>query len=194
MPERRTLAATLSTILAGLAVLVPVALVAVEVGREAGTAVRWVAEAQQHGVPAPGWLSSVPLLGQAAEAWWRSHLGGPDQAKAFLGGADRGALAAWSRATGGEVLHRAVLLLVTLMALFLLLRDGERVAGRIRALTDRVLGDPGDRLAGKLVEAVRGTVVGTVVVALGEGLLIGAGYVVAGVPHAVLFGVLTAGF
>ena len=31
-------------------------------------------------------------------------------------------------------------------------------------------------------------------VALGEGLLIGAGYVVAGVPHAVLFGVLTAGF
>ena len=194
MPGRRTLAATLSTVLAGLALLVPLALVAVDVGREAGTAVQWLAQAQQHGVPAPGWLAGVPLLGSTAEAWWRGHLAGPEEAKAFLGGADRGAIAAWSRATGGEVLHWAVLLLVTLMALFLLLRDGERVAGRILALTDRVLGDPGDRLAGKLVEAVRGTVVGTVVVALGEGLLIGAGYVVAGVPHAVLFGVLTAGF
>jgi predicted PurR-regulated permease PerM len=193
MPARRTLAATLSTILAGLCVAAPLALVAVEVGREAGTAVRWVAQARQHGVPAPGWLAGAPLLGGTAEAWWRGHLGGPEEAKAFLQGADRGALAAWSRATGGEVLHRA-LLLVTLMALFLLLRDGERVAGRVLALTDRTLGEPGERLAGELVEAVRGTAVGTVVVALGEGLLIGAGYVVAGVPHAVLLGVLTAGF
>src|SRR3954452_23962156 len=69
MPGRRTLAATLSTVLAGLAVLVPLALVAVEVGREAGTAVQWLAQAQQHGVPAPGWLAGVPLLGSTAEAW-----------------------------------------------------------------------------------------------------------------------------
>src|SRR5918911_1955840 len=55
MPGRRTVAATLSTILAGLCVAAPLALVAVEVGREAGTAVQWVAQAQQHGVPAPGW-------------------------------------------------------------------------------------------------------------------------------------------
>jgi predicted PurR-regulated permease PerM len=134
------------------------------------------------------------VLGQSAEAWWRGHLGGPTEAKAFLQGLDQGALAAWSRAAGGEVLHRALLLLVAVLALFLLLRDGERIAGRVLARVDRLLGDPGDRLAGKLVEAVRGTVVGTVVVAVGEGLLIGIGYGVAGVPHAVLFGVLTAGF
>src|SRR3954452_7396064 len=69
MPGRRTLAATLSAGLAGLAVLVPLALVAVEVGREAGTAVQWLAQAQQHGVPAPGWLAGVPLLGSTARAW-----------------------------------------------------------------------------------------------------------------------------
>jgi predicted PurR-regulated permease PerM len=43
-----------------------------------------------------------------------------------------------------------------------------------------------------MVQAVRGTVSGTVLVALGEGALIGMGYIVAGVPQAVLFGVLTA--
>src|SRR3954447_18854628 len=74
MPGRPMLAATLSTALAGLAVLAPLALVAVEVG----TAVQWLAQAQQHGVPAPGWLAGVPLLGSTAEAWWRDHLAGPD--------------------------------------------------------------------------------------------------------------------
>src|SRR4051812_41150633 len=105
MPGRRTLAATLSTVLAGLAVLTPLALVAVDVGREARAAVQWLTQAQEHGVPAPGWLAGVPLLGRTAEAWWRDHLAGPDQAKAFLQGVDRSAIAAWSRATGGEVLH-----------------------------------------------------------------------------------------
>jgi predicted PurR-regulated permease PerM len=194
MAGRRTLAAALFTLLVCVAVLAPITLVAVEVGREAGTALRWLEEARQRGVPTPGWLAGVPVLGQSAEAWWRGHLGGPAEAETFLRGLDRGALADWSRAAGGQVLHRALLLLVAILALFLLLRDGERVAGRVLALTDRVLGDPGDRLAGKLVEAVRGTVVATVAVAAGEGLLIGIGYGVGGAPHAVLFGVLTAGF
>jgi predicted PurR-regulated permease PerM len=194
LPGRRTLAPTLFTLLAGLVLLVPLALVVAAIGREAQTALGWLTEAQQRGVPVPGWLAGVPLLGRSAVAWWRDRLGGPVEAKAFLEGVDRGALAAWSQAVGGELLHRSLLLLVTFMALFLLLRDDGRIAGRALALTDRVLGGPGDRLAGKLVEAVRGTVVGTVLVALGEGALIGLGYVVAGVPHAALFGALTAGF
>src|SRR3954454_23371961 len=44
------------------------------------------------------------------------------------------------------------------------------------------------------VVAVRGVVNGTVVVAVGEGVIIGIGYLVAGVPHAVLFAILTAAF
>jgi predicted PurR-regulated permease PerM len=194
MPERRTLASALFTLLVGLALLLPLVLVAVEVGREAQTALRWLAEAQQHGVPAPNWLAGIPLLGRSAEAWWRDHLGGPIEAKAFLEGFDQSTLAAWSQALGGEVFFRSLLVLITFVALFLLLRDGEWLAERVLALMDRALGDPGERLAGRLAEAIRGTVVGTVLVALGEGLLIGLGYVTAGVPHAVLFGVLTAAF
>jgi predicted PurR-regulated permease PerM len=85
-------------------------------------------------------------------------------------------------------------MLLTLMGLFLLLRDGARLGARLLAVADRWLGAPGERLAEKTVEAVRGTVNGTVLVALGEGILIGIGYVVAGVPHPVLFGILTVAF
>ncbi|HEX8164406.1 MAG TPA: AI-2E family transporter, partial [Beijerinckiaceae bacterium] len=78
--------------------------------------------------------------------------------------------------------------------LFLLLRDGETIAARMLALSDRWLGRPGERLAERMVVAVRGVVNGTVLVAVGEGIIIGAAYVVAGVPHAVLFAILTAAF
>jgi predicted PurR-regulated permease PerM len=43
-----------------------------------------------------------------------------------------------------------------------------------------------------MIASVRGTVSGLVFVGLGEGVAIGIGYVIAGVPHPVLFGAVTA--
>src|SRR4051794_7157836 len=63
IPGRRTLTSALSTLLASLVLLLPLVLVAVAVGSEAQTALQWLAEAQQHGVPAPDWLAGIPLLG-----------------------------------------------------------------------------------------------------------------------------------
>jgi predicted PurR-regulated permease PerM len=45
-----------------------------------------------------------------------------------------------------------------------------------------------------MVEAVRGTVNGTIVVAVIEGLVIGIAYVLAGVPNPILFTILTIAF
>ena len=193
MPERRrrTIAPLLFTALACTLLLAALTFAAVEVGREAQTASHWLAEAQRNGIPVPEWLVRVPLLGSVADAWWRAHLGGPNEIRTFLGGFDQAGLTAWSQAAGGQLAHRALLLLLTAMALFSLLHDGAWLAERAFDLADRALGGPGERLASELAVAVRGTVNGTVLVALGEGLLIGTGYVVAGVPHAVLLCALT---
>ena len=102
--------------------------------------------------------------------------------------------AGWAKSLGGELLSRSFMFLFSLVALFVLLRHGPWIAGRTLDTADRVLGSPGERLASKMVDAVRGTVNGTVTVALGEGLLIGIGYAIAGVPSAMLFTVLTAAF
>ena len=83
---------------------------------------------------------------------------------------------AWTRALGGEVLHRLMLFFITLLALFFLYRDGAWLSERALATADRFIGDPGERLATKIVEAVRGTVNGTVVVAVVEGIIIGIAY------------------
>jgi predicted PurR-regulated permease PerM len=78
--------------------------------------------------------------------------------------------------------------------LFFLLRNGRAVAGRFLETCDRLIGDAGEGLVEKIVEATRGTVNGTVLVALGEGLLIGVGFLVAGVPNSVMFTIVTTAF
>ena len=42
-----------------------------------------------------------------------------------------------------------------------------------------------------MVQAIRGTVNGLLVVGFGEGLILGVAYALAGVPHPALFGLLT---
>lgn len=70
----------------------------------------------------------------------------------------------------------------------------EWLADRVLDTVDRLLGDPNERLASKIADAIRGTVNGTVAVALAEAAIIGIGFVLAGVPHPLLFAVLTMAF
>ena len=86
------------------------------------------------------------------------------------------------------------MLLVSLMATFALLRKGGIIGNRILDTADRLFGDPGERLARRLVETVRGAVNGTILVAFGEGAIIGVGYFLAGVPRPLLFAIMTAAF
>jgi predicted PurR-regulated permease PerM len=192
--RRRFVAPLAFTLLAGMVVAIPLGLVLVELGREGQVLLEWLGEAQKNGVPVPDWLGHVPVLGEHLAGWWGRNLKAPGGAAGVLGGLDKDTLAGWTSSLGGQLLHRLFLVLLTLMALFLLLRDGASLGERLLVLADRWLGGPGERLAEKTVGAVRGTVNGTVVVALGEGTLIGLGYVAAGVPHPMLFAVLTVAF
>jgi hypothetical protein len=55
------------------------------------------------------------------------------------------------------------LFVLALIALFVILQNGAWTGNRVLETADKILGDPGERLASKMVETVRGTVVGTLV-------------------------------
>jgi predicted PurR-regulated permease PerM len=57
-----------------------------------------------------------------------------------------------------------------------------------------LLGNPGERLVSKIADATRATVNGTVATAIVKGAVIGMAYFLTGVPHPLLFAVLTMAF
>jgi predicted PurR-regulated permease PerM len=193
-PLRRIVAPLLFTLLVGVVLLLPLMLALQQLAQASDSFVRWVAELQKSGVPVPAWIAQLPFTGDLLVNWWQTNLSDPQAAGQWLRGVNLESFTAWTRALGGEVLHRLMLFFITLLALFFLYRDGGWLSEHALATADRFVGDPGERLATKIVEAVRGTVNGTVVVAVVEGIIIGAGYALVGAPNAILLALLTIAF
>ena len=102
------------------------------------------------GLPVQGWLAQLPIAGEYLDRWWQTNLSNPKAMVEWLRGINIESITAWTSALGGALLHRLFLFLVTMIALFLVLRDGAWLAGRVLATTDLLLGGPGERLASKL--------------------------------------------
>jgi predicted PurR-regulated permease PerM len=182
------------TLVAGLALFTPLVLATQQIAREGDQIMGWIIGLRENGMPVPAWIAQLPIAGAQIERWWHSNLADPQSAGSWLAGLDLGSTIEWGKALSGQLLHRLLMFFIALLALFILLRNGAWIGRRVLEAADRLLGDPGERLASKMVDAVRGTVSGTVVVAVAEGLLIGAAYVVAGVPSPMLYTLLTIGF
>jgi predicted PurR-regulated permease PerM len=174
--------------------IVPLVFLAIEAARDSGVVLQWLAAARQHGLPTPDWVQHLPLIGQRAAGWWQASLGTPEAANATLGQLNPGALFSMTGAIGAQVARESILFFVTLLGLYSLLRHGAALAAQLTALSARLWGELGARIIDRMVRATRGTVAGTVLIALGEGCLIGAAYVVAGVPRPFLFTILTIAF
>jgi predicted PurR-regulated permease PerM len=185
------LSALLFTLVTGTVLLVPIVLVVHQIAQASDAFTHWLAQLQANGIPVPAWVARLPIAGQYFDRWWQANLSDPKVMVEWLGSASVESITAWVSAFGGALLHRMFLFLITLIALFLILRDGEWLANQVLATTDRLLGNPGERLASKLGDAIRGTVNGTIAAAVAEGAIIGVAYALAGVPHPLLFTALT---
>ena len=191
VPGRRGLVALGFALATMVLVMVPIAIVAGSAVQESEGATQWVQQIQQTGIAAPAWLGGIPLVGPRLLGFWQTHIGSPQAAAGMLGGVNAGAVFGYTRSIGGQLANGVVLFLITLVVLVAMLTRGHELAAELDRVSYRALGDFGRRFAGRLADAVRGTVVGTVLVAVGEGTLIGIGYWIAGVPRPLLFAVLT---
>lgn len=188
---RRIAAPSTITLLIGLLFVVPFSFIALAIAREVQILLPVVAEARRNGIAAPGWLGTVPFLGEWLRGWWHEHLSDPYTAQALLAHLDTQMMTAWARQVGGEIVHRVVLFAFTLLALWFLFRDGPGLSREMLYLSDRLLGARGERIALHMIRAVHATVVGLVLVGLAEGFVIGISYVVVGLPHAVSIAAIT---
>lgn len=178
----------------GVALLffVPLALAAIQIAREAHLVFDLVEEARRSGLPVPDWLGRLPLVGSAASGWWQDNLASSAAASELIERMNHGAFASYTRSLGGQLVHRSVVFAFTILTLFFLYRDGRWLAGELLVASQRAIGPHGERIGRQMIASVHGTVDGLVLVGLGEGLVIGIAYWMAGVPHPTLLGAATA--
>lgn len=175
----------------GLVILAPLAYGLSRLIAEAQSLGQILAEVQRAGLPAPDWVAGLPMIGAWASGAWNEALGTSEAAKDTLHLLETGSAIAYLKSFAGQLFHRLAGLFISLLALFFLYRHGLGLSAQVLNASRRLFGESGTRYAAHAASAVRATVNGLVLVGLGEGLLLGAGYAVAGLSHPALLGAIT---
>lgn len=189
---RRNLAAALATMLMASAFVAPLFLLIAMLQGELGaalSAVKAFLHRGPHTLPEP--IASLPVIG----AWLQSLL---DTASADPAAFSR-MLAEWAGARGEEITRlvggagrNAAKFALSLIALFFIYRDGERLLMQVRHVLHRAIGARIDHYLQAIAATTRAVVYGLVLTALAQGTLAGLGYAVAGLKAPLLLGALTA--
>src|SRR5690606_6873892 len=91
----------------------------------------------------------------------------------------------------GDLFGLLLLVLFMLITLFFVYKDGARIAGQIDLVGENLLPGRWQRFSRVVPATVSATVTGMGLIALGEGVVLGVAYWIAGVPSPVLLGVIT---
>lgn len=182
----------LFTALVGSAVILPFATLAVDAIREVHELVDYGRSVEETGIPVPGFVTRLPYGSQWVADWWHNNLSHAGWAKEIIQRVNTSSARELGANLGANIVHRVVLFGVTLLTLFFLFRNGETVSVQCRTASQKLFGERGERVALQMVASVHGTIAGLVLVAIGEGILLGIVYYFTGVPHPILFGVATA--
>lgn len=188
---RETLAAGILILVWMLLVALPLVWLGFNLADHVRDAVGLIKDIQVDGLPAaPTWLGSIPFVGERLVAMWDSI----DQQgaalmvtlKPYLGQVGNWLLAR-SAQIGGGILE----LTLSLVFVFFFYRDGPRLAMFVHRLLERLIGDR----AGYYIELVAGTVQrvvnGVIGTAAAQALLALIGFWIAGVPGALVLGIVT---
>jgi predicted PurR-regulated permease PerM len=182
----------LFTALVGLAVFLPFATLAVEALREVREIVDYGRMVEESGIPVPDFVIQLPYVGQWVADWWREHLSHAGWAKEIVQQMNTSSIRELGANLGESAVHRVVLFGISLLTLFFLFRHGESISMQCRTASQKLFGERGERVALQMVASVHGTVAGLILVAIGEGILLGVVYFLTKLPHPILFGVATA--
>lgn len=190
----RTATAALFVLVIVLFLVVPVTMALLYAFRELQQWIYWVFEVNANGAPAPLWMTGLPRIGDWIDEQWTRHIGQPGAIAELVQLTSGNTIASIYRsvlAAGNLAFHLALNLLFMLIALFVFYRDGHKIAGQIDIIGARILPRRWERLSRVVPLTISATVTGMTLIAIGEGVVLGIAYWIAGVPSPVTLGVIT---
>ncbi len=189
-----TIGATLAIIFIVLFIVIPISIGASYAAREIAEWFRWAVEVNRNGAPPPAWIIGLPFAGEWLGVQWTRHIGAPGavgELAQLVSGANIGAIYHGVLVAGNSAFHIMLTLLFMLIALFFVYRDGASFSTQIDLLGERILPTRWERISRVVPATISSTVTGMTLIAIGEGIVLGIAYWVAGVPSPITFGVLT---
>ena len=191
---RQSLAAGLLTLVWTVMVAVPLVMLGFNLADHIKDFTGLLKDFQVEGLPPPpSWLGDIPLLGAGLLSFWQTV----DQqgtalfatVQPYLGQVGNWLLARSAR-IGGGMLELAL----SLVLVFFFYRDGQRLAAFAKSLLDRLIGSRSEHYLELVTGTVQRVVNGVIGTAAGQAILAWIGFAIAGVPGALMLGILTFGF
>jgi predicted PurR-regulated permease PerM len=188
---RNSLTAILFCLAILLLIAAPVALTAQSMIMNSGQVIDWVRGVLDQGpFELPGFIREFPLVGPQLDSYW--HLL-RDSREEIVALAKRFAEPAKNMlfAFGGAAGEGLFQIFVAVFLAFFFYRDGEKVAGMLRSGMGRLAGSAqGQALANTAQNTVKGVVYGLLGTAIAQALVALVGFLIAGVPGAMLLAAL----
>jgi predicted PurR-regulated permease PerM len=188
---RRTLAALVMSFLVLVVIIAPLALTAATLSDNVAPTVEWARSAIAQGPPGPPeWVRKIPLVGENVDIAWRDIASSQtkflDALKRYAQPAQQG-LFRFVIVLGEGVLQLSLAAFIG----FFFYRDGAQMVAATRAAADRIAGDVGTGLLGTIGATIRSVLYGLIGTAFAQGLLALIGFLIAGIPGALLLACLT---
>ena len=192
MKDRRIVAALVMTVALTCLVILPLALVAYNLADNVTIIYNEIKSAIELGsIDAPEWLKNIPLVGNSAHEYW--HLIATSQhdldalIKRLLEPTKNFMLA------GGFFLGQGVIeMSLAAFVSFFFYRDGLDLARFLSVTMNRVVGGHTEIVLGIIKNTIQSVMYGILGTALAQGLVATIGFLIAGIPAALLLGAATA--
>lgn len=188
---RETLAASLLTTAWILIVALPLVWLGFNLADHIRDATAFVRDVQVDGLPdAPAWLGGIPVVGERLVSWWQSL---DQQGAALLASVKPhlGQVGNWLLARSAQIGSGVLELTLSLVFVFFFYRDGSRLSAFVLRLLHRLMGDRAEYYLELVAGTVQRVVNGVIGTAAAQGVLALIGFLIAGVPGAIVLGLVT---
>lgn len=189
-----TIGATIAIICVLSFIIIPISIALTYAIGELREWIAWALQINRVGSAPPIWIEQLPVVGDWLSQQWERHIGEPGaigQLVQLVSGANIGNIYRAVIAAGDGAFHLLLTLLFMLIALFFVYRDGEAFARQMDLLGERILPSRWERISRVVPATISSTVTGMTLIAIGEGIVLGIAYWIAGVPSHVTLGVIT---
>lgn len=190
----KTLSATTMILVIVIFLIVPIGIAMAFTISEARSWYIWALRVNITGAPTPHWMLELPQIGPWLNEQFQELIGAPGAIGRLVqavSGSTVGSLYRGVITAGQFTVHMTLTALFTLITLFVFYRDGDKIVDQIDRVGQRILPERWDRLSRVVPTTISSTLTGMTLIAIGEGVILGVAYWIAGVPSPVAFGVIT---